>query len=335
MNISEKTNIHDLLETYPYLEDFLAQRNILYKNLKNPLMRNTIGRIVTLEKVAGMSGEDVRELISSLENEIRLKGRDGFKAFIGKKYIDPAKKTRLKDIIVDLHEGEDPEKLKNQFAALMKEITVTEIADLEQSLIDDGLPAREVRRLCDLHVAIFEEALDAQNVPDMKAGHPIHALMQENREAEKGIARIKELLGECGSPPEITRLQGKIDRLDELLTHLEAISIHYTRKENQLFPLLEKHGVTGPTQVMWTIHDDIRSLFKKVKKNLNHNKQEGLFSTLHDLLGEVEGMIYKEEHILFPMSLDVLSEEDWLAMRQGEHAIGNAWLDPPSITKTV
>jgi hypothetical protein len=46
-------------------------------------------------------------------------------------------------------------------------------------------------------------------------------------------------------------------------------------------------------------------------------------------------MIYKEEHILFPMSLDVLSEEDWLAMRQGEHAIGNAWLDPPSITKTV
>jgi hypothetical protein len=318
MNISEKTNIHDLLETYPYLEDFLAQRNILYKSLKNPLMRNTIGRIFTLEKVAGMSREDVRELISSLENEIRLKGRDGFKAFISKKYIDPDKKTRLKDIIVALHEGEDPEKLKNQFAALVKEVTLTEIADLEQSLIDDGLPKREVRRLCDLHVAIFEEALDAQNVPDMEAGHPIRTFMQENREAEKAIAKIKALLGECGSPPDITRLQGKTVQLDELLTHLEAISIHYARKENQLFPLLEKKGVTGPTQVMWTIHDDIRSLFKKVKKNLGHNQQEGLFSTLDDLLGQVAGMIYKEEHILFPMSLDVLSEEDWLAMRQGE-----------------
>jgi hypothetical protein len=72
-----------------------------------------------------------------------------------------------------------------------------------------------------------------------------------------------------------------------------------------------------------------------VKKNLSHNKQEGLISTLDDLLGEVEGMIYKEEHILFPMSLDVLSEEDWRSMRQGEDAIGYAWLDPQSITKTV
>jgi hypothetical protein len=123
--------------------------------------------------------------------------------------------------------------------------------------------------------------------------------------------------------------------LDELLTHLEAISIHYTRKENQLFPLLEKHGVTGPTQVMLTIHDDIRSLFKKVQKNLSHNKQAEMFSTLEDLLGQVAGMIYKEEHILFPMSLDVLSEEDWLAMRQGEDAIGYAWIDPPSMTRTV
>jgi hypothetical protein len=60
-----------------------------------------------------------------------------------------------------------------------------------------------------------------------------------------------------------------------------------------------------------------------------------MFSTLEDLLGQVAGMIYKEEHILFPMSLDVLSEEDWLAMRQGEDAIGYAWIDPPSMTRTV
>lgn len=330
MNISKKTNIHDLLERYPYLEDFLAQRNTLYKNLKNPLMRNTIGRIATLEKVARMSGEDLDELISALEKEIQLKGRDGFKSFISKKYVDPEKKARLKDIIIALHEGEDPEILKMQFAALAKKVTATEIADLEQSLIDDGLPEREVRRLCDLHVAIFEESLNAQEVPDMREGHPIHTFMLENREAEKRIVKIQALLDECGQPPDIKRLQGGTDRFEELLADFGAISIHYTRKENQLFPLLEKHGVTAPTQVMWSIHDDIRDLYKKANKCLSQNDLTEMFTALGDLLEQATGMIYKEEHILFPMSLDVLSEEDWQAVRRGEDAIGYAWIDPPS-----
>jgi hypothetical protein len=335
MNISEKTNIHDLLETYPYLEDFLAQRNTLYKNLKNPLMRNTIGRIATLGKVAGISGEDVGDLIGALEQEIKLKGRDGVKAFISKKYIDPNKKTRLKDIIIALHEGEDPEKLKNQFAALAKEVTATEIADLEQSLIDEGLPEREVRRLCDLHISIFEESLDAQHVPEMAEGHPIHTFMLENREAEKIIAQLKDLLGEGGSQPDITRLQDKADQFDRLLSRLGGVTIHYTRKENQFFPLLEKHGVTGPTQVMWTIHDDIRGLLKKGKEEFRQNNLADAAATLDDLLGQIAGMIYKEEHILFPMALDVLSEEDWQTVRQGEEAIGYAWIEPPSAAMTV
>jgi hypothetical protein len=335
MNISKKTNIHDLLETYPYLEDFLAQRNTLYKNLKNPLMRNTIGRIATLEKVAGMSGEDIDELIGALEKEIQLKGLDGFKSFIRKKFVDPEKKARLKDIIIALHEGEDPEILKKQFAALVREVTATEIADLEQSLIDDGLPEREVRRLCDLHVAIFEESLSAQAVPDLGEGHPIHTFMLENRQAEKLIARIQSQRDECGTPPDITRLQRRVDQIEELLTDFGAISIHYTRKENQLFPLLEKHGVTAPTQVMWSIHDDIRDLYKKTNKSLTENDLTEMCTALDDLLKQAAGMIYKEEHILFPMSLDVLSEEDWQAVRRGEDAIGYAWIDPPPTANTL
>jgi hypothetical protein len=213
---------------------------------------------------------------------------------------------------------------------LAKEVTATEIADLEQSLIDEGLPEREVRRLCDLHVAIFEESLNAQEVPDMGEGHPIHTFMLENREAEKRIAKIQELLDLCGQPPDVNRLQSEADRFEKLLTDFGAITIHYTRKENQLFPLLEKHGVTAPTQVMWSIHDDIRDLYKKARKSLTQNDLTEMFTALGDLLEQVTGMIYKEEHILFPMSLDVLNEEDWQAVRQGEDAIGYAWIDPPS-----
>ncbi len=335
MNISEKTNIHDLLENYPHLVSFLAERSSHYKNLKNPLIRGTIGRITTLAKVAEMSGESTTDLIGALKNEIHLRSREGFEAFIGKKYVDPVKKTRLKDIIIALHEGEDPERLKKQFAALAEETSTMEIADLEQSLINDGLPSYEVRRLCDLHMAIFEESLDAQQVPEMAEGHPIHTFMEENREAEKVIAKIKDLLGECGSPPNYSHMENMTNFFHHLLTSLQAISTHYARKEQLLFPLLDKHGVTGPTQIMRGIHDEIDILFKKALEDLDQNHFDDFSTGIQNIIGQVAAMIYQEEHILFPMALDVLSEDNWQSVRQGEESIGYAWITTPPMFKAT
>lgn len=329
MNISSETKIHDLLAAYPFLEDFLVGRNSRYKNLKNPLMRQTIGRVASLGQVAGIGGEDVIDLVNDLREEIERHGRADFPAFAGKKYIDPIKQNQLKEIIHALHRGEDLDKLKEQFASLSRDVTATEIADLEQSLMDEGMPEKEVRRLCDLHVAVFEDSLGATPVPDTAPGHPVHSFMLENREAEKVIAQLTALARECGEPPQLARLEAEIDGFHRLLTDLEKVTIHYTRKENQLFPLLEKHGVTAPSKVMWSIHDDIRGQIKLARQQLTDRNLTEMAATLKDALSQIGLMIYKEEHILFPMSLDILDDEDWHAVRQGESAIGYAWIDPP------
>jgi len=329
MKISSETKIYDLLAAYPFLENFLVGRNSRYKNLRNPLMRQTIGRVASLRQVAGIGGEQVAELVEDLRGEIERQGRAGFSSFAGKKYIDPIKQNRLKEIIQGLHRGDDLDKLKEQFAALSQGVTATEIADLEQSLMDEGMPEKEVRRLCDLHVAVFEDSLGATPVPDMPPGHPVHTFMLENRETEKIIAHLVALMRECGEPPQLTRLEGESDQFFRLLSDLEKVNIHYTRKENQLFPLLEKHGVTAPSKVMWSIHDDIRGLVKEAKRELAERKPPEMVVTLKDVLQQIGLMIYKEEHILFPMSLDVLSDEDWHLVRYGEEAIGYAWIEPP------
>ncbi len=329
MNISKETKIYDLLSTYPFLENFLVGRNSRYQNLKNPLMRQTIGRVASLKQVAGIGGENVSDLIEDLREEIERQGRSGFSAFAGRKYIDPIKQNRLKEIIQGLHRGEDLGKLKEQFAALSHGITATEIADLEQSLIDEGMPENEVRRLCDLHVAVFEDSLGATPVPDMPPGHPVHTFMLENREAEKIIAYILALMRQCGELPQHDRLEAESDHFHRLITDLEKVHIHYARKENQLFPLLEKHGVTAPAKVMWSIHDDIRGKIKEAKRQLADRNFLEMFATAKDAMQQIGLMIYKEEHILFPMALDVLNDEDWQMVRQGEEAIGYAWIGPP------
>ena len=44
---------------------------------------------------------------------------------------------------------------------------------------------------------------------------------------------------------------------------------HYRRKENLLFPFLEKYGITGPPKVMWGKHDETRDLLKNASVHWN------------------------------------------------------------------
>lgn len=61
------------------------------------------------------------------------------------------------------------------------------------------------------------------------------------------------------------------DNILKLLTDLNLLADvdkHYSRKENLLFPYLEKYGITGPSQVMWAVDDFIRKSIKEVKRLL-------------------------------------------------------------------
>lgn len=92
--------------------------------------------------------------------------------------------------------------------------------------------------------------------------------------------------------------------------------------------MLETHDVSGPTQVMWGIHDDIRADMKNLKKHISQEKTIQAVMTLKKLNQMIKDMIYKEEHILYPMSLEILTEKDWLKVKKGEEEIGYAWIKP-------
>lgn len=107
------------------------------------------------------------------------------------------------------------------------------------------------------------------------------------------------------------------EELAGLLENLSRINLHYLRKENQLFPVLELHEITGPTEVMWAIHDDIRQALKQARTQVTELRVPALRETLTSLLKAISDMIYKEEHILFPMALEILGETDWFKVRRG------------------
>ena len=64
-------------------------------------------------------------------------------------YIDNQTKRQavLKELIQQLHEGKSVEDVKDEFAALLRDVGATEIAEIEQALINEGLPEMEIKRL--------------------------------------------------------------------------------------------------------------------------------------------------------------------------------------------
>jgi hypothetical protein len=335
MEITAKTKIDVLLKQYPFLEDFLITLSPKFKGLKNPIMRKTMGKVASLEMAASISGLKLDSLIASLTAEIeKQSGRvdtagGAAPASQGEPLTDPKERqAALKGIIKDLHDGGDMEVLKTRFRDLIQGVDAPEIAKMEQELMNEGMDAEEIKRLCDVHVEIFKEALEEQDRPEPPVGHPIHTYMKENRTSEKIMSDTSMLMGLLGQPPTPEAFEEHRQALGELIEQLSEINTHYTRKENQLFPMLEAHHFTGPSQVMWSIHDDIRANMKQARESFAGSDPAQTVTSLKEAIQAIRDMIYKEEHILFPTSLDMLTDSEWVKVKEGEGDIGFAWVVP-------
>ena len=334
MQLNAKTKIDDLLKQYPFLLDYLITLSPKFENLKNPLMRKTIGKVATLEKAALIGGLKLEDLIAALTAEIGKQSGDPAHSgdFPPSKSGTPSdsasRREVLKGIIKDLHRGEDMEALKKRFREVIRGVEAPEIAKVEQELMNEGLAAEEIKRLCDVHVEIFKEALEERDRPQPPAGHPIHTFMKENRASEDIMSATSILIGRLGRPPAADAFAAHRPDLEMLIDRLSEINIHYTRKENQLFPMLEAHHFTGPSQVMWSIHDDIRGHLKQAREAFNQSHPAETVKALQEAIQAMRDMIYKEEHILYPASLDMLTDSEWIKVKQGEADIGFAWVVP-------
>lgn len=326
--LTPKTKIAALLNEHPFLTDFLVDYNPKFAGLKNPVLRATLGRMANLAKVAVMGDVALPQLIKDIAAKIRESGGEVEVDMGDAPASEEERREVLKGIIKDLHAGTPMAELKQRFADLIEDVSPSEIAAMEQQLIDEGMPQEEIKRLCDVHVEVFRESLDQQSVAELPPGHPVRTFMDEN-EALGAVADEldKAAAGLC-EPAKPGRLALAEEPFAELLAKLATIDLHYTRKEHQLFPFLEKAGISGPPQVMWGIHDEVRAELKQARAALEAGEAQQFADTSRAVATKIRDMIYKEDNILFPMSLSVLSEADWVKIRDGEGEIGFSMVTP-------
>ncbi len=157
-----------------------------------------------------------------------------------------------------------------------------------------------------------------EKVTELKAGHPLKVYYEE---AEK----IHDILSEFQ----------RRDILDDyqlfynLFNQLCEIERRFRRKENQLFPYLEKHGWHGPSQGMWSFHDTLRDQIRNIRDKINERDLSDLPSLLDYLVQGINRLMHIEDIRLFPTAFSLLTESDWKDMRTGDEEIGWALIDKP------
>jgi len=327
MKINKNTKILELIEANPGVLEILVGMAPEFKKLKNPILRKTIGRFATMEHASEMSGIPYDDLLRKITEGMIHVSED-----TSKPEMTPDERAEkietLKTIVRGLHEGKAPEEQKAAFAELLTEVSASEIAEMEQALIKEGIGEDEIKKLCDVHVEVFAESFAGKEPEIVPEGHPVDTFRRENAALGEVVDRLRPILADLGDPPDDETLKRWLDELNQGVEELAEVENHYLRKENQLFPVLEDHEITGPSKVMWALHDDIRALFKGVRQEIENKDHQSLAIDGMVLITAVSDMIYKEDNILFPMALETLSEADWGRVLEGSDELGYTLIEP-------
>ena len=250
---------------------------------------------------------------------------------------DEERQELLRSYVERLSAGEDLEQVRKDFVANFKDVDASEIMKAEQALMQAGVSYQKVQKLCDVHSALFhgatsEEKIAVSTAAERQApgmgrnmrelaksqlqklaavpGHPLSVFMKEDDAIEAEAGRVKELL-EKAVPGETS-----MDAAKKEFRVLRAVSLHYAAKGDLIYPLLKsKHDVSGPSDVMWGVDDEIRAEIR--------NLSGGTGAVLTDeqwkdralkLITRVQEMIYKERNILYPICIQNLTRAEWVQM---------------------
>jgi PAS domain S-box-containing protein len=256
---------------------------------------------------------------------------------------DSSRFEELYDFAHRLIDGESGKFLVEKYHKAIDEVTPYQTMLVFDRLLHNGIPFEKVKSFVGKIINVFYKSLDGQTWEKPSGHHFLHYLMLENREAERTMNEIKFVTKRIflGDDAEIENFT---NRLVELITSLKAYELHYQKKENILFPYIER---TFPQynclQLMWSFDDDFRKSIRNFEVLLHQKTilKEELNKELGRLFFVVLPVIFREEKIIFPVAYKAIPSGKWDEMMHQSFDIG--WYvqlpvvdrHKPDITKNV
>lgn len=279
MIIDINKTVYDLIKDNDKLKEDLIK--VGFTGLKNPLMVKSLAKSMSVKRGAKMMGV--------IDYDLKLKA-------MGYELIDSSenpevieRKKLIKSYLSRLSSGEELDYVRKDFKENFEGVSSAEIMDAEEELLASGMDKNEVRKLCDVHSALFHgETQEEINPSAYDEGSFLDYFSKENE-------KIKEILKEA---------KESIKNVEEVGDDIYKVFKHYRKKGDLIYPILKaKYNKPGPSDVMWAVDIDIANNFKKAMK-LNDN------DLALETIKRAEEMTYKEENILYPLVFENVTEKD-------------------------
>ena len=344
--IDLEKSVYELTQEFPEVIELM--RGLGFTEITKKGMLTSVGRIMTIPKGAKLKHIEMEDIVRRfVDTGFTVKGYEApqqnacdqncescdeeatpvpNRDFIPGSAGNPSRSEQLKAYLHRLNAGEDLETIREEFRQNFSDVEASEIMRAEQELLQEGTPLHEVQRLCDVHSALFHGATREEKIANAEAavveslnkeemarigadnlseaaklividGHPLQTFTRENEALAPLLQEAKDELMSANRPV-------------ALLTKIREIAIHYAKKGDLLYPLLKvKYDISGPSNVMWTVDDEIRDELGRLIKDTEQG--DDWLVDAAKVVARAEEMIYKETNILFPICSVNFSEEEW------------------------
>ncbi len=231
-------------------------------------------------------------------------------------------------------EGKKGGELIDQYRESIEAISPALVVAMVDRIMQMKYNPSEIKKGINKVLNVFYKKLDEHRIEAPVEKHFLYYLMAENKAMDGRMKAAKELI------KRINREEDDHDTFETLKSHLlqkvkefSSFDAHYIKKENILFPYLERVWPDYRcVNLMWSYHDDIRESWKRLQDLLldkymdlvDFNEEIGRFYFL------VYTIMFREEAIIFPLAVKDFKQEDWWEMLLQGREIGFSFVDPPT-----
>lgn len=228
--------------------------------------------------------------------------------------MDPEKLKAFFEIENKFKAGElSADEAHQQIKERVGKVSAYHVAYIEQTMTeetDDECIREDVHAIINMLGDLIDNTM-----PNLPADHPIMHYLKENEEMKRLLLAVEDLV----QYPMIK------NQWLELYDQISQYPLHYKRKQNQLYPVLEQKGFTRPTTTMWTFDDMVRDEIREAERLLREDNEEAFIKQQERVLLYARDLMEKEEFILYPTSMALISEEEFDEMKSGDQEIGFAF----------
>ena len=247
-------------------------------------------------------------------------------------------KEKLKSLLKRVQDGEDIDGIKQKFKDLLEDIPPEEIPAIEQELVEEGITPEEITQMCDAHLEIFRESVeDKLELGDLSEGHPLKVLYEENEQITKDAELLNIRVSSIKEADDTGEKMKRIGELADLVSDfLKMDKTHYMRQEMIIFPHIEKRGINAVPRVLWRKHNENIGNAKRMLNLLSEKPEnpQKLIEKLEEMGEELSeslmDMVFRENNILYPTLKYLLSEEEWVAVKEQGPEVGYYKVEPES-----